>query len=211
MTGHEFSDGEHRVVAQTDGDWWVLGFPDDERPRAITEDRLLAGALSDLFGSDAAEPLLVASRLATVMLCTKAAVPSRERTQADGRPATEVAAIDWLVEQVPELAPILDAHMDYMEELLSYVVFESDFTRWFVDAVKTGNDHMARRFCDAIEWLMATKTEPAADDPVWNLAGVCFTEALVMGGEDEVVARARPWFGEATTRDIDYMLRQRGT
>ncbi|MEO7197188.1 MAG: hypothetical protein ABIZ50_01810, partial [Solirubrobacterales bacterium] len=85
-----------------------------------------------MLGGNAAEPTPAAAELANEMLRTKEDVPARQRTQDDGRPATEVAAIDWLVEQVPELAPILDAHMDYMEELLSYVVFESDFTRWFI-------------------------------------------------------------------------------
>ena len=76
--------------------------------------------------------------------------------------------------------------------------------------MKAGDDHMARRFCDAVERLLATKSEPSAGDPVWNLASVCFTEALVLGAEDDVIARARPWFGEATTRDIEDMLRQAG-
>ena len=82
MTGRDYSIDDYRVVAQRDGDWWVLGVPDEERPRAITDDRLLAQALSDLLGRTAAEPLPAASRLADEMLRTKAEVPARARAGA---------------------------------------------------------------------------------------------------------------------------------
>lgn len=210
MSERTFSAEGHQVHAQRDGDWWVLRRAGDERRATITEDRFLAAVLSELLGSSGAEPSALAKHLADEMLRSQAEIPVLERTGADCRPLTEVAAIDWMVEHVPELAPLLHAHLDYNEELLPYVVFEGDFTRWFIDAVRRGNDHMARRFCDAIETLLATETDPPGDDPVWNLAGVAFTEALVMGGENDVIARARRWFGEATSRDIDYMLLQRG-
>jgi hypothetical protein len=39
------------------------------------------------------------------------------------RPANDSEAITWLVEQVPELRPLLEEHLAE-SELLSYVVFE---------------------------------------------------------------------------------------
>jgi hypothetical protein len=74
--------------------------------------------------------------------------------------------------------------------LLPYVVFEGDFLRWFVKCVRSGNDAPAKRFVEATEPLMTTAVKPPADDRVWNLAGVCFVEGLVMQGDDDVVEPA---------------------
>jgi hypothetical protein len=126
-----------------------------------------------------------------------------------GRPATEAEAIDWLVSQVLELRPLLDEHMAYYEELLSYVVFEGDFLRWFVDRVRAGDQDPAERFVAAIEPLLTTTVRPPADDRVWNLAGVCFVEGPVMQGDDDVIEASRPWMGPNTVADIDRMYRYR--
>jgi hypothetical protein len=120
------------------------------------------------------------------------------------RPANEAEAIAWLVERVPELRPLLDEHLADNDELLPYVVFESDFLRWFVKSVRAGDDAPAKRFVEAIEPLMTTNINPPANDCVWNLAGVAFVEGLVMQGDvDDVIATARPWMGPNTRRDFD--------
>lgn len=72
------------------------------------------------------------------------------------RPANESGAIAWLVERVPELRALLEQHLEDNRELLSYVVFESGFLRWFVDRVRRGDHEPARRFVEAIEPLMTT-------------------------------------------------------
>ncbi len=124
------------------------------------------------------------------------------------RPINDADAIAWLVEQVPELRGLLDEHVAYYEELLPYVIFEGDFLRWFVHRVRAGDHEPARRFVAAIEPLMASEIK----DPVWNLAGVCFVEGLVMQGTaDDVIAAARPWMGPNTARDFDAMFRYRDT
>jgi hypothetical protein len=71
------------------------------------------------------------------------------------RPANDSEAITWLVEQVPELRPLLEEHLAE-SELLSYVVFESDLLRWFVEGVRRGDHEPARRFIEAIEPVMTT-------------------------------------------------------
>jgi hypothetical protein len=121
------------------------------------------------------------------------------------RPADESGAIDWLVEQIPELRPLLEEHLADNGELLSYVVFEGDFLRWFVDRVRRGDHEPARRFVEAIEPLMTTNIKPPASDRVWNLAGVCFVEGLVMNGDDDVIEIARPWMGPHTWEDVQHM------
>jgi hypothetical protein len=109
------------------------------------------------------------------------------------RPTNEAEAIAWLVERVPELRPLLDEHVRDMDELLPYVVFESDFRRWFVSAVRAGDHDPARRFVEAVEPLMTTTVKPPANDRVWNLAAVCFVEGLV---------RNRMWCRKATASPI---------
>jgi hypothetical protein len=126
------------------------------------------------------------------------------------RPSNEAEAIAWLVDQVPELRPLLDEHVAYNEELLAYVVFEGDFLRWFVERVRAGDHGPAARFVAAIEPLMTTEVEPAASDRVWYLASVCFVEGIVMQGIwDDVIETARPWMGPRTSRDVDRMFRYR--
>jgi hypothetical protein len=56
------------------------------------------------------------------------------------RPANERQAVAWIVERVPELRPLLDAHISDHGEVLINVVFEGDFLRWFIDRVRQG-DH----------------------------------------------------------------------
>jgi hypothetical protein len=51
--------------------------------------------------------------------------------------------------------------------------------------VRAGDDDPAQRFVAAIEPLMTTDIEPPASDRVWNPAGVCFVEGLVMQGTSE--------------------------
>ena len=126
------------------------------------------------------------------------------------RATTEAEAIAWLVEQVPELGPVLDEHVAYNDELLSYVAFEGEFLRWFVDRVRAGDDDPAQRFVAAIEPLLTTDVKPPADDRVWNLAAVCFVEGLVMQGHwDDVIEKATPWMGPSTSRDFERMFRYR--
>ena len=104
----------------------------------------------------------------------------------------------------------MDEHVAYNEELLSYLVFEGDFLRWFVDRVRAGDHGPASRFVVAIEPLMATRVKPPAADRVWNLAGVCFVEGLVMQGFwDDVIEVARPWMGPNTAKDVDRMFKYR--
>jgi hypothetical protein len=126
------------------------------------------------------------------------------------RPTTEAEAISWLVDRVPELGQLLDEHVAFNDELLPYVVFEGDFIRWVVDQVRGGSHEAAARFVDAVEPLMTTDVEPAANDRVWNLAAVCFVEGLVMQGFwDDVIEIARPWMGPNTSSEIDRMLGSR--
>ena len=121
---------------------------------------------------------------------------------AADRPGTEADAIGWLVAEVPELGLLLDEHLrDNYGELLSYVVFESDFLRWFIDRVRSGDSEPARRFVAAIEPLMTTDVEPPANDRVWNLTGVCFVEGLQ--NDRDVVDAARPWMGPNTSEAFD--------
>jgi hypothetical protein len=122
------------------------------------------------------------------------------------RPSNEAEAIAWLVEQVPELRSLLDEHLADNGELLPYVVFESDFLRWFIDRARRGDSERARRFVEAIEPLMTTDIKPPANDRVWNLAGVCFVEALVMNGDDDVIEVARRWMGPNTSEDVQHQF-----
>ena len=117
------------------------------------------------------------------------------------RPRDEAEAIAWIVEQVPELRPLLDQHLAEYGELLPYVVFESDFLRWFTERVRSGDHEPARRFVEAIEPLMS--------DRVRNLADICFVEALVMNGDDDVIEAARPWMGPTTWEDVQHMYWRR--
>jgi hypothetical protein len=119
------------------------------------------------------------------------------------RPATEADAINWLVAEVPELGPLLNEHLADNGELLPYLVF-GDFVRWFIDRVRSGDDRPAWRFVVAIEPLMAIGVAPAANDRVWNLAGVCFIEGLQQ--DDDVVGAARPWMGPNTSRALNTIL-----
>jgi hypothetical protein len=114
------------------------------------------------------------------------------------RPATESDAIRWLVGEIPDLRPILDEHIVNYEQLLPYVLFESEFLRWFIDRVRAGDQEAGRRFVVAIEPLLTTEASPPASDPVWNLAGVCFVEGLQ--NEPDVVDAARRWAGPNTLR-----------
>ena len=126
------------------------------------------------------------------------------------RPSNEAESIIWLVDQVPELGPLLEEHVTFNEELLAYVLFEGDFLGWFVERVRAGDYEPAARFVAAIEPLMTTEVEPAADDRVWNLTAVCFVEGMVMQGTwDDVIETARPWMGRNTSRDVDRQFRYR--
>jgi hypothetical protein len=129
---------------------------------------------------------------------------------AVGRPLDESEAIASLVEKVPELRPLLDQHVADNDELLPYVVFESDFIRWLVDRVRSGDLEPAERFVAAVEPLLATGVEAPATDRVHSLAWICFVEGLVMQGFwDDVIETARPWMGPVTTLGIDWMFRYR--
>ena len=44
-----------------------------------------------------------------------------------------------------------------------------------------------RRFATAIESLLTTDARPHASGPVWNLAGVCFVESLVLQRDEDVI------------------------
>jgi hypothetical protein len=127
------------------------------------------------------------------------------------RPTTEAEAIAWIVDRVPELRSVLDEHLaDNYGEVLTYLAFENEFLRWFVDRVRAGDHDPAERFVAAIEPLMTTDVEPPSDDRVWNLAAVCFVEALVTQASwDDVIETARAWMGPNTMRDIDQMFRYR--
>lgn len=103
--------------------------------------------------------------------------------------------------RVPELGPLLDEHLEDNGELLVYMAFERDFLRWFIDRVRAGDSEPARRFVGAIEPLMTTDVDPAANDPVWNLAGVCFVEGLQ--NDRDVVDAARPWMGPSTSKAFE--------
>jgi len=116
-------------------------------------------------------------------------------------PATEADTIAWLVSEVPELGALLDEHLADMGELLPYVVFESDFLRWFAHQVRAGESEPARRFVAAIEPLLTTAVEPPANDRVWNLAGVCFVEGLQ--NDQDVVDAVRSWMGPNTSKAFE--------
>ena len=122
-------------------------------------------------------------------------------TAATERPTTEADAIAWLVGEVPELGPLLDEHLEDMDELLPYLVF-GDFVRWFIDQVGTGKSEPASRFVAAIEPLLTTEVEPQANDRVWNLAAACLVEGLQK--DHEVIDVARPWMGPNTSKAFEY-------
>jgi hypothetical protein len=120
---------------------------------------------------------------------------------AAGRPPNETEAIAWLVAEVAELGPLLDAHVSFNDGLLPYALFESDFLRWFTERVRSGESDPARRLVSAIELLMTTDVEPPANDRVWNLAGVCFVEALQ--NDQDIIDAVRSWMGPNTTKAFE--------
>ena len=118
------------------------------------------------------------------------------------RPATETDAIVWLVAEVPELRPLLDEHLeDYDGELLRHVVLESDFLRWFIERVRAGDTEPARRLLAAIEPLLTTDVNPAANDLIWNMAGVCLVEGLQ--NDRDVIDATRPWMGPNSSKAFE--------
>ncbi len=126
------------------------------------------------------------------------------RETGSRRPTSEAEAVSYLVERVPALRPLLDAHLAEYGELLPYLVFESDFMSWFAAKARepsAAQDEL-RVFVDAVEVLMTTDAEPPASDPVWNLAGVAFVEHLALG-DVEVLHRVGPWLGPETFRDLE--------
>jgi hypothetical protein len=130
-----------------------------------------------------------------------------------GRSTDPTAALHakqyWLVQQVPELEPILREHVAFNDELLSYVVFEGEFLRWFVNRARAGDLGALRRFVTAMEPLLTTTARPPGEDRVWNLAAICFVDGLVLQGDDDVVDVARPWMGPRTRQEIDRSLESR--
>jgi hypothetical protein len=146
--------------------------------------------------------MLVSTRLAAPPVSMESG--SEHELDLMHRPRDEQAAIAWLVEAVPELGPLLAEHIEDYDEVLPYVIFESDFTRWLIARVRAGDHEPARRFVDAIEVLMTTVVARPADDPVWNLAGVAFTESLAVDPEwSDVVPIVRAWMGPHTARHFD--------
>jgi len=125
------------------------------------------------------------------------------RETGSRRPTSEAGAISYLVERVPALRPLLDAHLAEYGELLPYAAFESDFMRWFAyRAREPAARDTLRAFVDAVEVLMTTDAEPPASDPVWNLAGVAFVEHLGLG-DVETLRRVGPWLGPETFRALE--------
>ncbi|HEX6678088.1 MAG TPA: hypothetical protein VF486_24110 [Actinomycetes bacterium] len=125
------------------------------------------------------------------------------RETGSRRPTSEAEAIGHLVERVPALRPLLDAHLAEYGELLPYVLFESDFMRWFGARARApaARDEL-RAFLDAVEVLMTTDAEPPAIDPVRNLAGVAFVEHLALA-DVGALHRAGPWLGPETLRAFE--------
>jgi hypothetical protein len=117
------------------------------------------------------------------------------------RPASDAEAVAWLVAEVPALRPLSDEHLKTFGELLPYVAFESDFTRWFAARVRAGDWGEVQSFLAAIEPLLTTEIDPPANDPVWNLAAVAFVEALRQ--DRDVVALIRAGMGPNTMRAFD--------
>jgi hypothetical protein len=122
---------------------------------------------------------------------------SDSATQHD-RPANESDAIAFMVNHAPELRPLLDEHVATFGQLLPYVVFETDFTRWFVERIRAGDEDAPKRFAAAVETLMRTDADPPASDPVWNLGAVSFVEALQRHPDGPAVGL--PWMGFNTLR-----------
>jgi hypothetical protein len=91
------------------------------------------------------------------------------------------------------------------QQAIAWLAFEGDFLRWFIERVRSGDHEPARRFVEAIEPLMTTSVKPSASDRVCNLARVCFSEGLVMNGDDDVIEAARPWMGPYTWEDVQHM------
>lgn len=116
------------------------------------------------------------------------------------RPTTDEGAIRFLVTEVPELRPLLEEHVADNDGVLPYVVFESDFTRWFCEGVLADADlEPLRRFAAAVELLL-----DHPKDGVWNLAGVAFSEPLAVGKREQRAAKkAWDWLGPATRNDIE--------
>lgn len=119
------------------------------------------------------------------------------------RPVTEVEAVAWLVDSLPELRPFVAEHVADSDELLAYLVLEGDFVPWFVERVRAGDMDVAGRFLAAVEGLLTAELAPPTRR-VWNLVGVAFVERLVLGGDvDDVVEAAKPWMGASTSREFD--------
>jgi hypothetical protein len=117
------------------------------------------------------------------------------------RLASDTEATAWLVAEVPALRPPSDEHLKTFDELLPYVVFESDFTRSFAARVRAGDGREVQSFLAAIEPLFTTKIDPPANDPVWNLAAVAFVQGLQR--DRDVVALTRAQMGPNTMRAFD--------
>jgi hypothetical protein len=121
------------------------------------------------------------------------------------RPTSDAEAIAWLVAQVPAFGSMVEEHLATFDELLPYVVFEDDFTRWFAARVRAGDEPEVRSFLSVVERLLTTEADPPASDHVWNLAAVAFVEGLQ--NEAGVVASARSRMGPNTTRAFDDLSR----
>jgi hypothetical protein len=62
-------------------------------------------------------------------------------------PASDPEAIAWLVAEVPALRPLSDEHLNTFDELLPYVVFESNFTRCGIPPILRSPEHLRRKRC----------------------------------------------------------------
>jgi uncharacterized protein YukE len=105
-----------------------------------------------------------------------------EQSEAE---ATQVIA--ELAQAVPSLRPMLDEHIDYDDEILSYVVF-ADFRRALEQMIDVGDGESVTAFLDVIERWSGTKSDPAHayDGAARNLIAIAFLEdGLILSGGRE--------------------------
>jgi hypothetical protein len=115
------------------------------------------------------------------------------------------AALEQLVERVPELRPEWETHLDDYGEALPHV-FMADVARFTKGHVFTASNDLLDRLAAAVEEMAAS------DDPdVENVVAVSYFEWFVLGDPDELEALAelRPRLGPKSLGLVELWERHR--
>ena len=121
---------------------------------------------------------------------------------------TYTGAMEWFAQRVPELRPLLDRHVEDNGETLPYVVFESDFMRWFKG--KTQEDSRPTAIDDFLAAVEICLAGPA--DELSNLVWIGFVEHLLEGGPGQarLIGQLKSSVGPATAQAFAQHHRQSG-